>query len=131
MKPISFPEAVLAASSVHAKIDDLNLQSGQPGSILIQYFPHLTDTMCHSLRFIYISRLEYIIELALFVTSQSGLLSGNPDQFRTILLKKVRFRTKVRENRTIWEHCIRFLVSSLGGPYIPNLSPLLRLEALE
>ena len=96
MKLVSVTEAV-ACRHVCAKIDDVTLQSRQPGSNLIQYFPHLTDTMCHSLRSIYISQIEYIIELALFVTSQSGLLSGNPDQFRTILLKKVRFRTKVRE----------------------------------
>ena len=56
----------------------------------------------YRVRSIYISQILCFIELALFVASQSGLLRGNPDQFRTILLKKVRFRTKVRENRTIW-----------------------------
>ena len=35
-----------------------------------------------------------------------GLLSAKSDLSRTNLLQKVRLRTKVRENRTLWEHCM-------------------------
>ena len=44
--------------------------------------------------------------LTLFLTLQVGLLGANSDHFRTKISKKVRIRTKVRKNQTIWEHCV-------------------------
>ena len=43
-----------------------------------------------------------------------GLLSAKSDLSRTNLLQKVRLRTKVRENRTLWEHCLVWTSKHFG-----------------